>query len=68
MRKLGPREVKLLAQGHTAKLVAEPESRSGSHQSLLLSGISKPCVFIHEREMLPARGARVRTEDVIGSQ
>lgn len=62
MRKPGLREVKLLAQGHTAKLVAELESRSGSDQSLLHSLISKPCVFIHKRKILPALDAIARTE------
>lgn len=68
MRKLGFREVKLLAQGHTAKLRAEPGPRSISHQSLLYSVISKRGVFIRKRKRLPAQGAFVRVEDETGSR
>lgn len=62
------REVKLLVQGHTAKLRAEPGPRSISRQSLLYSVISKCGVFIHKRKRLPAQGAIVRVEDETGSQ
>lgn len=68
MRKQGFREVKLLVQGHTAKLRAEPGPRSTSRQSLLYSVISKRGVFIHKRKRLPAQGAIVRVEDETGSR
>ena len=64
MRKLGLREVKLLVQGHTAKSVAEPESKSLSLQTLLHSVISKACVSIHKKKIPPAQGAVVRVERV----
>lgn len=65
MRKLGLREVHSSTQSHTAKSPIAG-SRSISGQNLLHSVISKPCVFIHKRTILPAQGAIIRIEDDAG--
>lgn len=66
MRKLGLREVHSSAQSHTAKSPIAAGSRSISGQNLLHSVISKPCVFVHKRTILPAQGAIIRIEDDAG--